>query len=914
MSGEQSQPSANRPSDFSQQPIPGISAAVSAKDRRPFSKDYANYGIILAYIALVVGLLSAYGGFVFTRNVNRTHAQEAFERRKEEMAAYLDKQLSLYLSALQGFKGLYAASKSVERDEFNAYARGIKLQENFPGLLAVQYTQRVEAKDLEAYVAAVKSDTSVRPEGFPNFHVHPEGDRAEYLPVTYIETRDPAVWSALGYDVGFESRRRAAADAARDSGQATAAGPLALILDPNNRQPAFLVFLPVYRNKAPRKTVPERRDALEGYILGVFRAQDFFSSLLASLGTVTDIDLEIFDGLKPKSETALFDSNDRYLEALGPLRGHFRSVSELSMAGRTWTLVVHAPTNYGLSRFEQWLPLGALVVGLVLSILGFLVVYGLATARSRALSLASRMSAEARSCEVYFRALINHAQDIITIIEPNGLVRFESPAIERVLGYTPEEMVGKNVFDFMHPDDKARTLATVASAVPFPGAIRKAIFRYHHKDGRWRVLEAIGANQLFDPAVRGLVINSRDVTDREEAQRLIQESFARYSGLVANIPGAVFRCACDSDWAMEFVSDAIEVISGYPAREFTDKKRSYASLIHPEDRLLIERTVLNAVERSEPFSLEYRITNANGSLRWVEMQGRGSSKEQGRGIFLDGVIFDVTKRKTAEERLQEADERLKSAQAQLFQSEKLASIGQLAAGVAHEVKNPLAIILQGVSYFDTLPAMKEAEPGDILEMMRKAVSRADRIIRELLDFARPSAMAIVAVSLQPLIESSLELVKAQLRGSQIAVSMNIEPGLPAVKVDENQMRQVLVNLILNAFQAMPNGGTLTIRAYARAVKPEELSRSHRVANTWHQERLGAWVEIIDTGTGIPKHLINRIWDPFFTTKPAGQGTGLGLSVTQSILDAHDGLLFVESEEGRGTKVVIVLPLEGGMHG
>ncbi len=1002
----------------------------------------SNFMIILAFVALAVGLSITLFAYFFTEQTIRDRSHRVFEQRITEIAGAIDKQLSLYLDGLRGFQGLYVASKSVERDEFQAYVKGTHFLDRFPGLFAVEFVERVSAKNLDAFIDSVKKDTSVRPEGYPAFHVFPEGSRPEYLLIKYVEPHTDEQLQLLGRDVLREPARWAAASRARDTGQVAITEPIHLFMDEQKAEtgPAFQVYNPIYRNMVPLDSLQDRQNALQGYIVGVFRSADLIPQLTSSLGQLNEVDLEVFDGLAPSREKLLYDSHKEKLQTREPLRGDLRVFSNIDIATRHWTLVFNGKSGFGLNRFERYTPLIVIGLGVFLSIFIFIALHTFAYSRDRALKLADKMSADVRVSEAYFRALIAHAQDVITILSASGVILFESPSAERILGYTPEELTGKNIFDYMHPDDKAKTLGTIAAALPFPGSTRSAVFRFRHKNGSWRVLEAIGTNQLMDPAVRGLIINSRDITEREEAKQRIEESALRFSGLVSNIPGAVYRCACDSNWTMEFISDPIGAISGYPAPEFLDNTvRPYASLIYPEDRLLVEQAVLDAVERKEAYSVEYRITHADGTLRWVQMRGRGSFMEQGREFHLDGVIFDITGRKQVEEALQQReaqfraisessplglvvsdpqghctyanaryqeiagttlseclgegwsnavhpDDRprvysqwydfvrkssryenvhrflrknasvvwahvlaapmhdgkqllgyvrtveditdrkrtedelqaaywnLKETQAQLTQSEKLASIGQLAAGVAHEVKNPLAIILQGVSFLDMLPVFKEGQEQEILEMMRNAVQRADRIIRELLDFARPATMVLAPVSLGPLIDSSLELVKAQLRSSQVTVSLEAQPNLPKVVADENQLRQVFVNLIINAFHAMSKGGNLTIRMYARPVTAQDLAKSHQVPSGWQEGQWGVFAEVIDTGSGIPKHLMNRIWDPFFTTKSPGQGTGLGLSITQTILESHRGLFSIESEEGRGTTVSVVLPASRGADG
>jgi len=258
--------------------------------------------------------------------------------------------------------------------------------------------------------------------------------------------------------------------------------------------------------------------------------------------------------------------------------------------------------------------------------------------------------------------------------------------------------------------------------------------------------------------------------------------------------------------------------------------------------------------------------------------------------IVNAQLYEETKRwsEVLERKVEERTQELRAAQEQLLQSEKLASIGQLAAGVAHEINNPMGVILgfsQGI--LKTLP---EDDPlKKPLTTIERESLRCKRIVQNLLDFARRSEPTLHLININELIDASCDLVEHQTSLQNVKLVKSYDTALPSIMADPNQLQQVFINIILNAYQAMPDGGTLHITT----------------------KTVGSESQVIfaDTGTGIPPESVQNVFDPFFTTKEVGEGTGLGLSVSYGIVKAHGGDIEVESQVGQGTVFVIKLPLD-----
>jgi len=251
------------------------------------------------------------------------------------------------------------------------------------------------------------------------------------------------------------------------------------------------------------------------------------------------------------------------------------------------------------------------------------------------------------------------------------------------------------------------------------------------------------------------------------------------------------------------------------------------------------------------------------------------------GVFTQTLI---NSRKAALEEKERAHQRL-------IQSEKLAALGAVAAGVAHEVKNPLAIIVQGIEFLKT-SLYNDERLLDVTYRIEKSVIRADNIVKGLLSFSRDISLKMEETDIAPVVDEALSFVEDQIRQKNIHVKKRYESKLPQIIMDTHQMKQAFTNLFTNAIEAMSEGGILGIRT-----EPGKDNANQTYVR----------IVISDTGTGIPEDGIRKVFDPFFTTKNSDGNTGLGLSITKGIIDKHYGTIEIQSEQGRGTRVSIELP-------
>ena len=280
----------------------------------------------------------------------------------------------------------------------------------------------------------------------------------------------------------------------------------------------------------------------------------------------------------------------------------------------------------------------------------------------------------------------------------------------------------------------------------------------------------------------------------------------------------------------------------------------------------------------------------------------------GQFQFLLGICEDITSQVVAQERLDQANEELQQAQLQLIQMEKLESVGRLAAGVAHEVKNPLALILMGVEYLSEGIDPKDENVPVVVAEMREAVRRADKIVRGLVDFSSERQLDLKLVSANTLTDHTILMVRHELVKSGIKVIRETDTDLPLIKIDKTKFEQVLVNLFMNAIHAMQgkNEGALTIRIWKGVSGEQARNEGLRSDSKLREGVPVVFMEIEDTGGGIPQDKLANIFDPFYTTKPTGKGTGLGLTVVKKIVELHQGTVDVRNNDNGGATVRLTL--------
>jgi len=391
-----------------------------------------------------------------------------------------------------------------------------------------------------------------------------------------------------------------------------------------------------------------------------------------------------------------------------------------------------------------------------------------------------------------------------------------------------------------------------------------------------------------------IVVSIEDVTERKRTEKALRESEEKYRSLVNNIKLGIFRSTPGAHGKFIEVNLAMEEITGYSRGELLSMNVSDL-YVRPEERETVVEEVASAIWKT---AKELNFKRKDGTEIVVSDTKVAVKNNTGRVLYFDGIIEDITERKRAEEEVKRAYAQLKQTQAQLIQAEKAEIIGRLATGVAHEVKNPLTIIMQGIDFLSANVPLDKASVSLTLKQMNDAVMRADNITKGLLSFSRAGEIKKMPQHLSSIIEDSLLFVKNLVDKYHIKVIKELGEDIPSLNLDKSRMEQVFLNLFLNAIDAMPGGGLIKVRTYHEERVEEKVK--HGAGETT------VIAEIEDAGTGIPAEIMDKIFDPFFTTKREKGGTGLGLSIVKNIMEMHNGKIKIENITDRsGVRVTLV---------
>src|SRR5579862_8841611 len=263
--------------------------------------------------------------------------------------------------------------------------------------------------------------------------------------------------------------------------------------------------------------------------------------------------------------------------------------------------------------------------------------------------------------EALFRALVQNSSDMISLLDAQGSIVYQSPSIERLLGYRPEDRIGHNVFSdpIVHPDDRSAQQEFVEKVRNTPGTPVTSQFRLRHADGSWRDFEIVGQNFLHDSAVAGIVVNCRDITERKGAEESLRERERQLDSLMGHLPGLAYRALADEHWTALFASKGVEDLTGYSADEFTSHHLHYDDIMLPEDRQMTREAVFTALRERRMYEVEHRIRHKDGSIRWIWARGHGVFAPDGSLRFIEGLNLDMTRQKQAEEALRESEQRFR---------------------------------------------------------------------------------------------------------------------------------------------------------------------------------------------------------------------------------------------------------------
>jgi PAS domain S-box-containing protein len=471
---------------------------------------------------------------------------------------------------------------------------------------------------------------------------------------------------------------------------------------------------------------------------------------------------------------------------------------------------------------------------------------------------------EEQKGEKYYQLLIEKAQDMITLLDSEGKAVYNSPSVKGITGYEADELMGRNLFELVHPDDLQSVIEAFKRGLQTPGATEIASYRFKHKDGSWRYFESVGNNLLHDPTIGSLVVNSRDITDRKLMEEELKKSEEHFRALIESALDII--TIIDAEGMIVYMNPAVETLLGYSPEEV--KGRSSFDFIHPSDVDKAAKIFANAV-KDPSFSpmVEFRALHRNGSYRYFDGIGKN---------FLDhpavkGIVIsfrDITDRKIMEKELHNRNEELEA----------------FAYSISHDLQTPAAVV-EGYAKA-VLEAGAEDRPAlerECLENIVRGARRMSDLIDSLLQYAQaghPEKQVERVDPAEVLRETLLDLKEGiTAKGAEIRV----DEFMPAVPVDPIKLHQVFYNLVGNALKHMGDIDQPIIEIGA--------AEGGRMI-TFH---------VRDNGMGIPSSLQKKIFEPFrHYSIQESPGLGIGLATVKRAVEAWMGRVWVESTPGEGT--------------
>jgi PAS domain S-box-containing protein len=491
--------------------------------------------------------------------------------------------------------------------------------------------------------------------------------------------------------------------------------------------------------------------------------------------------------------------------------------------------------------------------------------------------------------ELRYRRLFEAARDGIFLIDPEtSRIVDVNPFLQEFLGYAHDEFLGKELYEIGLLKDKHTSKAN------FRELLQKGYIRYEDlplqtKDGRQVDVEFV--SNLYEEGSQQIIqCNVRDISRRKQAEAALRQSEDRFK-LVA-------RAVSDVIWDWNLLtgslwwSEGFVATFGYLGREVQPGRASWETRIHPDDRHRVVDGIHHAIDvGSESWSAEYRFRLGDGSYASVQDKGFIVRDEFGKSVRMVGGIRDLTEQKKAAQ--------------QAARSQRMESIGTLAGGIAHDLNNVLTPVMMSIELLK-IDAGNDPERKSILDTIQLSCRRGADLVKQVLNFARGLEGQFLPVRLAQLIDELKRMI-SETFPSNIRIVTSVPEGLWQITGDSTQIHQVLLNLAINARDAMANGGILTITASNVSLDPKMLGSSRESSAGRH-----VLLDVSDTGTGISSSNVEHIFEPFFSTKKPGNGTGFGLAIVHTIVKGHGGFLTVDSDVGRGTSFKIYLPADAAL--
>ena len=831
----------------------------------------------IAWVALVVSLLLTLGLWRYSEVDYAAQSNDRFAFRVEKQRMVLQSRMLDYEQTLRGTAAFFSASDQVSREEWRTYVHTLQLDRHMPGVLGTGFALLLPGGQRKAHEAAVRA------EGFPEYAIHPAGDRELLSAIVYIEPFAGRNLQAFGYDMYSEPVRREAMDRARDTGEAALSGKVVLVQETEEaKQPGFLIYLPIYRKGVPLNTVEERRSGLLGFAYSPFRADDLMRGIFKD--STKDTEVEIFDGA-PRPENLLFASEPT------PRAAVHLTEQPVRIAEHIWTVRFRSSRDFEATTQSDH-PRLILAGGVILDLLFFALLYMHARHHRRMAAVADELEERRER----FEALVENVPGMVFQAEPAFPRRLlhVSRGIEALTGETMSGFMSgeRTLAQLVHPDDLPHVSSAIAEAIA-----RRETYQieYRIKGGGLWVSERGRAS--FDDAgqpawIDGVIVDVSKIK-RAEMQLRAASSYAR-SLLEASLDPLV---TISADGKIMDVNTAAERVTGIGRERLVGSDFS-DYFTEPEKA---RAGYLQVFSRGEVTDYQLAIRHASGRITEVLYNASIYRDEAGNVAGVFAAARDVTRLNELVAELERHRNKLEylvgQRTAELVRAKEAAEVANVAkssflANMSHELRTPMNAII-GLAHLLQRTQLLPRQ-SDYLAKLQAASQHLLGILNDILDYSRIETHALSverqALRLEALLGPVVDSVREKAAGKGLELVVDVAADVPRnLFGDGLRIGQILLKLVGNAVKFTDAGEVdLAVRLVQR--------RGDEVVLLF---------EVRDTGIGLAADALERLFERFqqvdnSTTRKYG-GTGLGLAIAKSLVELMGGRIGVESEDGQGSR-------------
>jgi len=782
---------------------------------------------------------------------------------------------------------LFNATETVTREEWRVFNKTQKVEKQLPGIQGIGFSLLIPPAELSRHIQ------KIRREGFPQYKLRPDGVREIYSSIIYLEPFSGRNLRAFGYDMFAEPARRSAMERARDTDNAALSGKVILVQETDKEvQAGTLMYVPVYRKGMPIETVQQRRAAIYGWIYSPYRMNDLMQGIIGNrkLEKEKQLHLQVFDGTQPSPQNLLYECHPEKDQALWP-KVRFTRQIPVDFNGQRWTLLF-TQTRGGFATVDYisvWLTLAS---GIITSLLLFSLLLALLNTSSK-MNIAENLAAQLRETKEYLENLIDYANVPIVIWDPQFHITRFNHAFESLTGRVSGDVLGNNL-GMLFPPDLVDDSMEHIKRMPLGEHWESLEISILHANGSVRTVLWNSATIFAEDGMTAIatIAQGTDITERKQSEEALRKSEELHTNLIATMPDIMVRMTLTGE--ILFINDVGLRLTEYRAEEMIGQ--NIFSFIAPED---IDKAARNAVLMLERKlgPQEYHLIMKDGRKLMFEVNASVLRREDGSPYEQALICRDITARKQAE-----VDK--VALEAQNRQLQKSESLSLMAAAIAHHFNNQLGVVIGNLEMAIGEQAKGVSPSRSLTEAMKGAWKAAD-MSGMMLTYLGQSRDKREPLDLSSSCHKILSAIKSAMPENVTMETDFSSPG-PVISTNPDYIHQILTNLFINAWEAVgKESGTVSLSV--KTVASAEIPAAQRFPIDWQPQASNyACLSVTDTGNGIEDKDIEKLFDPFYTSKFTGRG--MGLAVVLGIVKTHKGVLTVESKVKQGSTFRIFFPL------